>query len=120
MFVSRENQDRILLAIAIAAAALIQVSIAASQTLLGAGILLLLVFRHKLEFPRIWIPLVLFFLWTALADVLSPDPWGGRAQLRKFFVFLFIPLVYSVFVRQFSKVYYLSVAWAITSSASGL
>src|SRR4051812_25123051 len=107
MFVSRENQDRILLAIAIAAAALIQVSIAASQTLLGAGILLLLVFRHKLEFPRIWIPLVLFFLWTALADVLSPDPWGGRAQLRKFFVFLFIPLIYGVFVRGFEKVYYL-------------
>jgi putative inorganic carbon (HCO3(-)) transporter len=120
MFVSRENQDRILLAIAIAAAALIQVSIAASQTLLGAGILLLLVFRHKLEFPRIWIPLVLFFLWTALADVLSPDPWGGRAQIRKFFVFLFIPLIYGVFVRRFEKVYYLIVAWTVTATASGV
>jgi putative inorganic carbon (HCO3(-)) transporter len=120
MFVTREKQDRILLAIAIAAAALIQVSIAASQTLLGAGILLLLVFRQRLEFPRIWIPLALFFLWTALADVLSPDPWGGRAQIRKFFVFLFIPLIYSVFVRNFDKVYYLMVAWTITATASGV
>jgi putative inorganic carbon (hco3(-)) transporter len=120
MFATQRHQDRILLAIAIAAAALIQVSIAASQTLLGAGILLLLVFRHRLEFPRIWIPLVLFFLWTALADVLSPDPWGGRAQIRKFFVFLFIPFVYSIFVRNFGKIFYLMVAWTVTATASGL
>lgn len=120
MFVTQEKQDRILLIIAIAAAALIHVSIAASQVLLGLGILLLLVFRQRLEFPRIWIPLVAFFLWTALADVLSPDPWGGRAQIRKFFVFLFIPFIYGVFVRQFEKVYYLMVAWTATATASGL
>jgi putative inorganic carbon (hco3(-)) transporter len=120
MFATQQNQDRILVAVAIAAAALIQVSIAASQTVLGAGILLLLVFRQRLKFPRIWIPLVLFFLWTALADVLSPDPWGGRAQIRKFFVFLFIPLMYGVFVRNFEKVFYLMVAWTITATASGL
>jgi putative inorganic carbon (hco3(-)) transporter len=120
MFATQQNQDRILVAVAIAAAALIQVSIAASQTVLGAGILLLLVFRQRLKFPRIWIPLVLFFLWTALADVLSPDPWGGRAQIRKFFVFLFIPLMYGVFARNFGKVFYLMVAWTITATASGL
>jgi putative inorganic carbon (hco3(-)) transporter len=120
MFATQQNQDRILVAVAIAAAALIQVSIAASQTVLGAGILLLLMFRQRLKFPRIWIPLVLFFLWTALADVLSPDPWGGRAQIRKFFVFLFIPLMYGVFVRNFEKVFYLMVAWTITATASGL
>ncbi|HEY1949429.1 MAG TPA: O-antigen ligase family protein [Bryobacteraceae bacterium] len=120
MLASQETQDRILLAVAIAAAALIHVSIAASQILLGLGILLLLLFRGKLQFPRIWIPLAAFFLWTALADVLSPDPWGGRAQIRKFFVFLFIPLVYGVFARQFSKVFYLMVAWTAAASASGI
>jgi putative inorganic carbon (hco3(-)) transporter len=120
MFPTHENQDRILLAIAIAAAALIQVSIAASQTLLGLGVFFLLVFRQRLEFPRIWIPLVLFFLWTSLADALSPDPWGGRAQIRKFFVFLFIPLIYGVFVRNFGKVFYLMVAWTVTATASGV
>jgi O-antigen ligase len=120
MFVTQEKQDRILLIVAIAAAALIHVSIAASQMLLGLGILLLLVFRQRLEFPRIWIPLAAFFLWTALADILSPDPWGGRAQVRKFFVFLFIPLIYGVFVRQFEKVFYLMVAWTATATASGL
>lgn len=120
MRVGEQTQDRILLGVAIAAAGLIHVSIAASQTLLGVGIGLLLVFRQKLEFPRIWIALVALFLWTALADVVSPDPWGGRAQIRKFFVFLFIPLVYGVFVRQFSKVFYLVMAWAIAATASGV
>jgi len=117
---TEQTKDRLLLAVAIAAAGLIHVSIAASQILLGAGILLLLVFRRKPEFPRIWVPLLAFFAWTVLADVLSPDPWGGRAQIRKFFVFLFLPLLYGVFVRQFAKVYYMIAAWALTASASGL
>jgi len=119
MLASRSIQERSLLYVAVAAAALIHVSIAASQISLGLGILLLLVFRHKLEFPRIWIPLALFFGWTILADLFSPDPWGGRAQIRKFFVFLFIPLIYGVFRYQFSKAYYLVVAWTAAATASG-
>ncbi len=113
-------QDRILLATAIAAAALIQISIAASQVVLGLGVALLLLFRQKLVFPRIWIPLVCLFLWTALADVLSPDPWLGRAQIKKFFVFLFIPLIFDVFVRQFAKVFLLVAAWTAAATASSL
>jgi len=120
MLASDSIQERSLLYVAIAAAALIHVSIAASQILLGLGILLLLIFRRKLEFPRIWIPLALFFGWTILADLFSPDPWGGRAQIRKFFVFLFIPLIYGVFRYQFSKAYYLVAAWAVTATASGV
>jgi putative inorganic carbon (hco3(-)) transporter len=111
-------QDRILLVVAIAAAALIQISIAASQILLGVGIVLLLIFRQKLSFPRIWIPLACLFLWTALADVLSPDPWLGRAQVKKFFVFLFIPLIFTVFREQFEKVFYLMIAWTIAATGS--
>ncbi len=120
MPVGQETQDRILLAVAVAAAGLIHVSIAASQILLGLGIVLLLLFRRRLPFPRIWMPLGAFFLWTILADVLSPDPWGGRAQIKKFFVFLFIPLIYAVFVRQFSKVFYLMIAWTAAATASGI
>jgi putative inorganic carbon (hco3(-)) transporter len=119
MLPGEEVQDRILLAVAIAAAGFIQISIAASQILLGLGILLLLVFKQKLPFPRIWIPLAGLILWTALADVVSPDPWLGRAQLKKFFVFLFIPLIYAVFVRRFESVFYLIAAWAAGAAASG-
>ncbi len=120
MLLDAQIQNRVLLVFAIAAAALIHVSIAGSQILLGAGILLMLVFRHKLEFPRIWIPLLAFFLWTVLADVLSPDPWHGIPQIKKFFVFFFIPLLYGVFVRQFSRVFYLVMAWTSAATASGI
>lgn len=120
MNVRGDVQDRVLLIVAILAASLIQISIAASQIFLGIGLLLLLVFRQKLPFPRIWLPLACFFLWTAVADVLSPDPWGGRAQIKKFFVFFFIPLIYAVFARQFSKVYWLMAAWTAAASASAI
>jgi putative inorganic carbon (hco3(-)) transporter len=117
---TKEGQDRLLLVLAIASASCIHVSIAISQTLLGAGIALLLVFRHRLEFPRIWIPLLCCFTWTVAADLLCPDPWTGRAQIRKFFVFLFIPLIYGVFSPQLSKVRYLLLGWIATATASGL
>lgn len=120
MIVAEETADRVLLIIAVLAAALIHVSIAASQTLLGIGIGLMLVFRKRFSFPRIWLPLLIFFLLTLTSLLLSPDPWGGRAQIRKFFVFLFIPLIYEVFHRQFSKVCYVLAGWAITATASGL
>ena len=120
MMPKREVQPRILLVVAIAAAVLIQVSIAASQILLGLGVLLTLLFERKLLFPRIWIPLACLVLWTALADVVSPDPWLGRAQIKKFFVFLFIPLVYGVFREQFPKVFWLLIGWTAAATASGL
>ncbi len=119
MFVTERTQNRVLLVVAVLAASLIHVSIAASQVLLGIGILLLLVFRQTLPFPRIWIPLAAFFLWTALADVLCPDPWLGRAQIKKFFIFFLIPLIYGVFSNQFSKARYLILGWTTTATASG-
>jgi putative inorganic carbon (hco3(-)) transporter len=120
MPVSQNKRDRILLLVAIVAAALIHISIAASQILLGAGTVLLLIFYRKLQFPRIWVPLAALFFWTVLADALSPDPWLGRAQIRKFFVFLFIPLIYGVFIRQFPKVFCLMAAWTAAAAASGI
>ncbi|HEX4232033.1 MAG TPA: O-antigen ligase family protein [Bryobacteraceae bacterium] len=109
-----------LLTVAIASAGLIHVSIAGSQILLGFGILLLLVFRRGLRFPRIWLPLLLFFVWTMLSDALSPDPWGGYPQIKKFFVFMLIPLLYGVFSEQFENVYYLVVVWTAAATASGI
>jgi putative inorganic carbon (HCO3(-)) transporter len=118
--VTDKARDRILLVVAIAAASSIHVSIAVSQILLGAGIALQLVFRRRLPFPRIWIPLVCCLAWTIAADLLCPDPWKGRAQIRKFFVFLFIPLIYGVFSTQLSKARYLLMGWIAAATASGL
>ena len=120
MPISRNTQDRILLAVAIVAAALIHISIAASQIFLGLGAILLLIVNRKWQFPRVWLPLAALFFWTILADALSPDPWLGRAQIRKFFVFLFIPLIYSVFIRHFPKVFYLIAAWTAVGTASAV
>jgi O-antigen ligase len=117
--VTPKAQDQILLVIAIASASCVHISIAISQILLGVGIALLLVFRHRLQFPRIWIPLVCCLSWTIAADLLCPDPWKGRAQIRKFFVFLFIPLIYGVFSTQLSKVRYLLIGWMSAATASG-
>ena len=120
MLPASDRQDRILLWVAITAAALIHVSIAASQILLGVGVGLMLVFRKKLKFPGIGLPLLVFFVLTFVSLLHSVDPWGGRAQIRKFYVFLLIPLLYGVFSKQFSKLYYLAAAWAATATASGI
>jgi putative inorganic carbon (hco3(-)) transporter len=120
MPVSQPKQDRILLLVAIAAAALVHISIAASQICLGLGAALLLIVYRKWQFPRIWMPLAALCFWTILADALSVDPWLGRTQIRKFFVFLFIPLIYAVFLRHFSKVFYLMAAWTAAATASGI
>jgi putative inorganic carbon (hco3(-)) transporter len=115
-----ERGERALIVVATAAATLIHVSIAASQTLLGLGIVLLLVYRRKLTFPRVWLPLAIFFVLTLISVLVSPDPWGGRPQIKKFFVFLFIPLLYDVFRAHFDKIYYLVAGWAAAATASGV
>lgn len=116
---TKEAQDQTLLVIAVGAASCVHISIAISQILLAVGVTLLLLFRHKLEFPRIWIPLLCCLLWTIAADLLCPDPWKGRAQIRKFFIYLFIPLIYAVFSTQLSKVKYLLMGWIAAATASG-
>jgi hypothetical protein len=61
MFGTQERQNRILFAVAVAAAGSIHISIAVSQIFLGVGLVLLLLFRQKMNFPRIWIPLAALF-----------------------------------------------------------
>src|SRR3954464_12086677 len=115
-----ETQNRVLIGVTTAAAGFIHISISVSQFFLGVGLLLILIFRRRLQFPRVWIPLAAFFVWTVLADLVCPDPWTGRAQIKKLVLFLFIPLVYTVFVRQFEKTYYLLIGWAASATASAV
>lgn len=119
MGANRKTADRVVLLLAIAAAGAIHISIAASQILLLVAVVTFVVVHGKLYFPRIWIPLAIFFLWTGLADVLSPDPWGGRAQLKKFILFFFIPLIYGVFRDRMEHSGGLLAAWAAAATASG-
>ncbi len=108
-----------LLVLAICAAALIHISIAAAQIVLGAAILWLLFTRRSLPFPRIWVPLLCLFVWTLLADLVCPDPWLGRAQIKKFYDFLFLPVVFGAFSIHFRRTRLLVASWMAVASVSG-
>lgn len=106
--------------LAFGAAASILFSIAVSQILLGVGILALLVSRRRLRFPPIVLPLALFFAATVIADLLSGDPLKGVPQIRKFFVFGIVLVIFNTF-RSISQIRNLVLAWAgIATVSAGL
>jgi putative inorganic carbon (HCO3(-)) transporter len=105
--------------IAFGSAAAIVLSIAISQILLGIGIALLLVTRKRLDFPPIALPLSLFLAWTIAADLLSGDPLKGLPQIRKFFVFGIVLLVFNTF-RGVLAIRNLTMAWAGGATISAL
>src|ERR1043166_8863275 len=72
-------------ALTLASAATILISIAVSQILMGAALLVSLFSGRKLRFPPIALPLLLFFCFTVFADLLSESPRAGVPQIRKFY-----------------------------------
>lgn len=73
------------------------VSIAGFQICLGAALVLLLLARKPLEIPPLKAPLALFVSWTVMALVASDDMTAGLPQIKKFFVLLMLPLIYTLF-----------------------
>ena len=76
------------------AAVAILFSIAVAQILMGLAIVAVVYARLPLRWPYRW-PLAAFFAGTLLALALSPDPAGGWPQVKKFFVYLMLPLLAS-------------------------
>jgi putative inorganic carbon (HCO3(-)) transporter len=112
--------DRILYGVAFASAASILFSIAVSQILLGVSVAALLISRRRLRFPPIVLPLALFFAATVIADLLSGEPLKGIPQIRKFFVFAIILVLFNTFSST-SQIRHLIFAWAgIASLSAGL
>jgi putative inorganic carbon (hco3(-)) transporter len=109
--------DQILYWLAFSAAASILFSIAVSQILLGASILALLASRRRLRFPPIKLPLALFVAATVIAVVLSGDPLKGLPQIRKFFVFGIVLVIFNTF-RSVSQIRNLVLAWAAIATIS--
>ena len=72
-------------------------SIALSQILLGAALLVLLISKEPKRFPPIKLPLALFFSWTVLSALHSGHFMEGLPQIRKFFVFATAMVVASLF-----------------------
>ncbi|HEV8416713.1 MAG TPA: O-antigen ligase family protein [Bryobacteraceae bacterium] len=112
--------DRILYGLAFGAAASILFSIAVSQILLGVSIVALLISRRRLRFPPIGLPLALFFAATVIADWLSGDPLKGVPQIRKFFVFGIVLVLFNTF-SSVAQIRHLVWAWTgIATVSAGL
>lgn len=94
-------------------------SIAISQILLALAVALLLFANQKLEFPPIRVPLAIFFVVTVLAVLASGDPQRGMPQLRKFFVFCIVLVLFSTF-RNVRQVRAVVICWAAVGAGSAV
>src|SRR4051794_22303325 len=91
--------QRVGYALALGSITTILFSIALSQLLLGLAIGVLLVSGIGLRFPPVKAPLALFVALTVISLLLSGDPVHGLPQIRKFYVFATLPVVFSAFQR---------------------
>lgn len=103
--------------LAFGSVASIVVSIAVSQILLGAAIVLLLLARDRLQFPPFKFPLACLMIWTLLSALHSGHFIQGLPQIRKFFVFATALVVCSCFrgTRDCAR---LLAAWVLLASIS--
>ena len=94
-------------------------SIAASQILLALAFAALLMSRERIRLPPIKLPLALFMAGTLISLLLSDDPRGGTPQIRKFFVFLILLLIYSTF-KKVSEVRAIVLIWTGVATLSAV
>lgn len=97
--------------LAFGSAAAIMLSIAVSQILLGLAIVALLISRLPLRLPRIKWPLALFLLGTLISLAFSGEIVAGLPQVRKFYVFCELLVVYSS-LRSLKMLRWLFLTWA--------
>jgi len=104
---------------AFGSAVTILLSIAVSQILLGLAIAALLLSGAKLRVPPIWLPLGLFMLGTLVALALADHPAVGLPQVRKFYVFLMLPVVFST-IRDKNSVRWLFLSWGAVGAGTAV
>src|SRR5689334_3148918 len=97
--------------LAFGSAASIMLGIAPSQILLALSFAALLASGERLRLPRIWLPLSLFLVGTLLSLAFSGNPAAGLPQVRKFYVFLELLVVFSL-LRNLRMVQWLFLTWA--------
>jgi putative inorganic carbon (HCO3(-)) transporter len=105
--------------VAFGSAVSILFSIAVSQILLGLAIAALLLSGEKLRLPRVWIPLGLFLLGTLISLALADTPAAGMPQVRKIYVFLMLPVVFST-IRDRLAMRRLFLTWGIVGAATAV
>jgi len=89
----------------------ILLSIAVSQTLLALAVVALLLSGAKLRLPPIKLPLALFMAGTVISLAFSGEAAAGLPQIRKFYVFLMLLVVFST-LRSVELIRALVLSWA--------
>ena len=102
-----------------ASSAVIVVSIAASQILLGMALLALLLSKEKPRLPAIKWLLGIFLAGTLLAVLLSGNPAAGFPQVKKIYVFFQLLVAYTL-LRDTQMARWLVMAWAGLGSISAV
>ncbi len=94
-------------------------SIAVSHILLALAFAALLFSSDRLRLPPITLPLALFVAGTIISWLASGHIHDGTPQIRKFFVFLVLLLVYSTF-RKISEIRAMALIWAAVATLSAI
>src|SRR5215471_334810 len=89
----------------------ILLGIAVSQILLALAFAALLASGERLRLPPIKLPLGLFLLGTVISLAFSGEAAAGLPQVRKFYVFLMLLVVFSL-LRSLRMVRWLFLSWA--------
>jgi len=100
-------------------AAAILFSIAVSQILLALALAALFLSGERLRLPRIKWPLFLFLLGTVISLAFSGEPTAGLPQIRKFYVFCELLVVFSC-LRDIAVIRWLYLTWAGFASIDAL
>ena len=112
------KKESIALYLAGAAAAATVVSIAAFEILLGGAIVAVLLSRQW-RWPPITAPLVVWFSLTLVSAAASGDVAAALPQVKKFYVYLMLFVVYSA-IRTVAQIRWITIAWAAGATLSAL
>jgi putative inorganic carbon (HCO3(-)) transporter len=119
MRIGRPELERAAFYVTFASCVSILFSIAVSQILMGLALVLLVASRAKLRLPPVWLPMVVFMSGTVISWLLSGDMRRGLPQIRKFYVWVILLLVFSTF-RKLTEVRWTVVAWTAVATVSAL
>jgi putative inorganic carbon (HCO3(-)) transporter len=92
-------------------------SIAVSQILLALALAALLLSSHPMRLPPIKLPLALFMAGTVISLLASGHIQQGMPQIRKFYVFFILLVVYSTF-RSLTEIRAVVLLWAAVATLS--
>jgi O-antigen ligase len=92
-------------------------SIAVSQILLALALGMLLLSSHPIRLPPIKLPLALFMAGTVISLLASGHIQQGMPQIRKFYVFFILLVVYSTF-RKLAEIRAIVLLWAAVATLS--